>query len=175
MREGIASGVTSVRIGKAGRLWVGFTVTTRGVRKVVVEKSRSRAARAVGAEKRRMESAGRELARRFEAYARGKRGAFTGVKVDLAGMSEFGVQVLKCLRGIGFGKMRTYGRVAEEAGRPGAARAVGQVLAKNPIPLVIPCHRVVGRGGKLGGYSMVGGQALKRQLLAHEGLSGPWR
>ena len=66
------------------------------------------------------------------------------------------------------GQVRTYGQVARMAGRPGAARAVGQALKRNRWAPAIPCHRVVASGGKLGGYSGPGGPAAKRRLLSRE-------
>jgi methylated-DNA-[protein]-cysteine S-methyltransferase len=71
---------------------------------------------------------------------------------------------------IPFGRVLTYGEIAAALGLPGAARAVGQANGKNPLPIFIPCHRVVAGGGKLGGYSA--GLERKRWLLAHEGI-GP--
>jgi methylated-DNA-[protein]-cysteine S-methyltransferase len=66
----------------------------------------------------------------------------------------------------------TYGQLAKAAHRPGAARAVGSVMARNPIPIIIPCHRVVASGAnRVGGFSAPGGSVLKQKLLAHEGLS----
>jgi O-6-methylguanine DNA methyltransferase len=65
----------------------------------------------------------------------------------------------------------TYGRLAEAAGHPGAARAVGQALSKNPIPLLIPCHRVLASGGSPGGFSAHGGLATKAKMLEIEGAT----
>jgi methylated-DNA-[protein]-cysteine S-methyltransferase len=70
------------------------------------------------------------------------------------------------------GKTKTYGELAEAAGAPGAARAVGTACGRNPIPIVIPCHRVTAAGGRLGGYSGLGGLETKRFLLALEGGQG---
>ena len=67
--------------------------------------------------------------------------------------------------------MRTYGALAEALGRPGAARAVGSANGKNPVAILVPCHRVVAAHGRLGGYS--GGLEVKRKLLAHEAAHGP--
>lgn len=71
------------------------------------------------------------------------------------------------------GKTVTYAELARRAGSPGAARAVGQAMAKNPWPVVIPCHRVVAGNGRLGGYSGRGGVATKRKLLQLEGVVFP--
>ncbi len=77
--------------------------------------------------------------------------------------------VLRATGRIPRGQVRTYGQLAAQLGRPGAARAVGNALAANPFPLAIPCHRVVRAGGRLGGFG--GGTALKRALLAREGVA----
>jgi O-6-methylguanine DNA methyltransferase len=77
--------------------------------------------------------------------------------------------VLALLRRIPTGQVRTYREIAKTLGQPGAARAVGMACARNPLPLLIPCHRVVRTDGGLGGYSLRGGVALKRRLLEAEG------
>jgi methylated-DNA-[protein]-cysteine S-methyltransferase len=74
---------------------------------------------------------------------------------------------------IPFGRVRTYGEIARSLGRPGAARAVGQATGRNPVAILIPCHRVVGHGGRLTGFG--GGLGVKRWLLEHEGLLLPLR
>ena len=74
------------------------------------------------------------------------------------------------------GATLTYGSIADRIGAPGAAREVGEALGRNPFPLIVPCHRVVAAGGKLGGFSANGGAATKRRLLAIErarASSGP--
>lgn len=81
--------------------------------------------------------------------------------------TAFARAVLQATADIPYGATRTYGELARAVDRPGAARAVGQVMGRNPLPLVIPCHRVVASGGRLGGFT--GGLDLKRALLDHEG------
>ena len=76
--------------------------------------------------------------------------------------------MLEACRAIKVGETVTYGSLAAAAGSPGAARAVGGVMAGNPVPLVIPCHRVVGAGGEMVGFSGAGGQETKLRLLEHE-------
>ena len=85
------------------------------------------------------------------------------------GLTPFQVAVLEQCRSIGYGEVRTYGWLAARVGKPGAARAVGQVMARNPLPLLVPCHRVVAAGG-LGGFG--GGLALKARLLEQERHGG---
>jgi O-6-methylguanine DNA methyltransferase len=89
--------------------------------------------------------------------------------VDLRGLTEFQVAVLRKAAAIPRGQVRPYGWVAKEIGKPGAVRAVGSALAHNPIPLIIPCHRVVRSDGSLGEYSM-GATENKRALLEAEGM-----
>ena len=98
-------------------------------------------------------------------YARGERRAFS-VPVEPTG-TPFQMAVWRELRRIPYGETRTYGAVARAVGRPKAARAVGMANHDNPIPVVIPCHRVVGADGKLTGFG--GGLELKRALLELEG------
>ncbi len=88
--------------------------------------------------------------------------------LDLTGMSPFQLQVLKLTSEILYGQTRTYKEIAALTGNPNAARAVGRVEATNPIPLVIPCHRVIGSDGTLHGYGGPGGIKLKAWLLRLE-------
>jgi methylated-DNA-[protein]-cysteine S-methyltransferase len=83
-------------------------------------------------------------------------------------LTEFQKDVLKACRRIPPGRTLTYGQLAEKLGHPRAARAVGNALARNPVPLVVPCHRVVAGGGKFGGFSAEAGVPLKKRLLALE-------
>ncbi len=100
--------------------------------------------------------------REVREYLAGRRQAFT-VPVDLDGVPTFHRQVLRTLVAVRCGETVSYGALAARAGRPRAARAVGQAMARNPVPLLVPCHRVVASGGRLGGFG--GGPALKRRLL----------
>ena len=76
--------------------------------------------------------------------------------------------VWKACRAVGYGKTTSYGELARRAGRPGAARAVGTAMRRNPWPIVVPCHRVLKGDGSIGGYSGRGGVKFKRQLLEME-------
>ncbi len=111
----------------------------------------------------------RRPAKALADYLSGKalRGRFS---VDLSLVtSEFDRAVLKELFKTRVGTTTTYGALAEKVGRPGAARAVGGAMRRNPIPIVVPCHRVLPTTGKVGNYT--GGIDKKRWLLAHEGIS----
>ncbi len=91
------------------------------------------------------------------------------IPVDLAGLTRFQQEVLEATRTIPPGQKATYGEIARWIGRPRAARAVGQALRRNPVPFLVPCHRVVGSGGHLGGYGGAEGLPVKIYLLRHEG------
>ena len=95
-------------------------------------------------------------------------GRATGLRYDLAGLSEFERAVLLKALEIPPGEVRPYGWVAREIGRPRAVRAVGSALGRNPVPVLIPCHRVVRSDGHLGQYGL--GVPLKRALLGAEGV-----
>lgn len=90
------------------------------------------------------------------------------VPIVLDGFSSFGISVLTTCRAIKFGQTITYGQLAKKSGRPNASRAVGSTLAKNPLPLIIPCHRVIRCDGKVGGFSAPGGIILKKRMLELE-------
>ncbi|HLN85091.1 MAG TPA: methylated-DNA--[protein]-cysteine S-methyltransferase [Candidatus Limnocylindrales bacterium] len=101
-------------------------------------------------------------------YLAGQRTVFD-LAVDLSGLTPFQQEVLAVTRQIPAGQTWSYQRVAHEMGRPKSSRPVGQALARNPIPIVIPCHRVIASDGSLGGYSGGSGLKAKRWLLQHEG------
>jgi methylated-DNA-[protein]-cysteine S-methyltransferase len=121
-----------------------------------------------GAQHRRWNDA---LVRKLQAYARGVPETFSDVEIDLGGYTEFQLKVIRACRRVPWGTTVSYGELALRAGFPGAARAVGTCMARNRIPLVIPCHRVLGADGRLHGYSGVGGLTMKRQLLELKGAS----
>ncbi len=91
------------------------------------------------------------------------------IPLILDGFSSFGISILTTCREIEIGQTITYGKLAKKAGRPNASRAVGSTLAKNPLPLIIPCHRIIRSDGKLGGFSAPGGIILKKKMLELEG------
>jgi len=115
------------------------------------------------------------LARRLQAYARGSLDDFRDVPISLDGLRSFHRRVIEQCRRIPFGQTRTYGQLAALAGSPGAARAVGNVMSSNLTPLVVPCHRVVACGGKLGHYSAAGGRRMKLRLLESEAAAAARR
>ncbi|WP_214083731.1 methylated-DNA--[protein]-cysteine S-methyltransferase [Methanothrix sp.] len=108
------------------------------------------------------------LAERIAAHLE-KGGPCPSVELDLSGCTDFQKRVYSTVQGIERGGRMTYGEVALLAGRPGAARAVGRAMATNPFLIIVPCHRVVARGG-LGGFAL--GLDVKERMLALESLEG---
>jgi methylated-DNA-[protein]-cysteine S-methyltransferase len=102
-------------------------------------------------------------------YFAGEAVDFSGVAVDLSALSDFQQRLYQSLRGVGFGRTTTYGELARRLDCADA-RDVGQAMGKNPVPLIIPCHRVLAAGGKPGGFSAPGGVVTKEKLLALEGV-----
>lgn len=99
----------------------------------------------------------------------GERTDLSAVGLDWGGVPPFERRVYELARTIPPGATLTYGEVAGRLGEPGAAQAVGQALGRNPFPIVVPCHRVLAAGGKMGGFSANGGVTTKRRLLTIEG------
>lgn len=97
--------------------------------------------------------------------------ALDDVVLDLDGVSDLRQQIYAVLRTVGPGETITYGEIAERLEMPNGAREIGQAMGRNPVPLIVPCHRVLAAGGKLGGFSAPGGVVTKTRLLAIEGAS----
>jgi methylated-DNA-[protein]-cysteine S-methyltransferase len=119
-------------------------------------------ARTFGTRVLRVPKAVDPVVRELDEYFEGRRQSFD-LPVDLRGRTDFSRAVLEKLARVPFGEVTTYGTLAAQAGRPRAARAVGTIMNRNPIPIVLPCHRVIGASGDLVGYG--GGLDRKRQLL----------
>jgi methylated-DNA-[protein]-cysteine S-methyltransferase len=113
-----------------------------------------------------------ELRDRLTRYARGERVEFDDLQLQLPQLTQFQSRVVAETRRIGYGQTTSYGELALAAGYPRAARAVGSVMAANRFPILIPCHRVLGAGGKLRGYSAPRGINLKQLLLDMEAAAG---
>jgi methylated-DNA-[protein]-cysteine S-methyltransferase len=105
----------------------------------------------------------------LERYFRGEKIDFSPLRLDLRASSLFHKAVYDATRAIGWGAVATYGEIARDVGSPGAARAVGHALSRNPIAVIIPCHRILAAGGKIGGFSAHGGAGAKARLLEIEG------
>ncbi len=106
-----------------------------------------------------------DLTEELNAYLKGDLHDFT-IPLDMRG-TAFQLEVWEALRSIGYGELRSYGQIANQIGKPKAVRAVGAANGANPVPIIVPCHRVIGSGANLIGYG--GGLALKEQLLRLEG------
>lgn len=114
----------------------------------------------------RDDSALKAAAAELDAYFAGDLRDFS-TEVDLCGVTPFTTRVLEAAQDIAFGEVTSYGELARKLGAPAASRAVGGALGRNPVPIIVPCHRVLQHGGRLGGYT--GGLDIKRTLLALEG------
>ena len=121
------------------------------------------------AETLRPRGALRELIGRIRKHLDGRVDPLTDVPVDYRGLSPFTIRVCRTLRRVKPGRVLGYGDLARKAGSPGAARAVGSVMARNRTPLLVPCHRVLPSSGGLGAFSSAGGPPLKARLLHVEG------
>ncbi|MCX6071905.1 MAG: methylated-DNA--[protein]-cysteine S-methyltransferase [Chloroflexi bacterium] len=153
-------GVVYLAAGPRGLVAVGLTTDERSfVRRVAC---------AAGKAPVRSAAKLREPRRQMQEYLGGKRESFD-LALDLRGATPFQREVLEAVRRIPRGTVLTYGTLAARLGRPNAGRAVGQALAHNPLPVLIPCHRVVSQEGELRGYlgDRIG---LKARLLALEGV-----
>jgi len=145
--------------------WVGFSYSSRGLRRLILPRSdRAAVARELGLPPIAALAPWEALRRGLLAFLGGT-GGCPDVPVDLTGVAVFTGRVLNAARTIPPGSTITYGELARRAGSPRASRAAGQVMARNPVPLVIPCHRVVAAAGP-GGFA--GGLAMKCRLQALE-------
>ena len=142
-----------------GLVFVDLQVTEQAV----VESLQRRGYRVVGVDTARLSDCLRQLSE----YLEGKRQTFN-IPIDWTGLTPFQIQALQATYAIPYGQTRTYGQLARGIGRPRAARAVGRAEATNPMPLVIPCHRVIGEDGKLHGYGAGNGLETKAWLLRME-------
>jgi methylated-DNA-[protein]-cysteine S-methyltransferase len=111
-----------------------------------------------------------KLVEAVQRYLAGEVVDFSGFPVDLGKQPPFRTRVLEACRRIPYGRTMTYAQLAAKAGNPHAARAAGSAMSHNPVPIIIPCHRVLRTGGGLGGFSSPGGVSLKERLLAMESV-----
>lgn len=150
--------------------WIGIAFGEAGLRVATLPQASSESAVdelvGLGAETPAAAEEVGDLPQRLQLYARGEPVAFPD-RLDLDHSTPFLRAVWQATREIPRGETRSYGWLAQRVGHPGAARAVGQAMRLNPLPIVIPCHRVVASDGGLGGYG--GGLDLKRRLLRLEG------
>jgi methylated-DNA-[protein]-cysteine S-methyltransferase len=106
----------------------------------------------------------------LQSYMSGRSVDFAAVAIDLTDVGPFEQKVYAAARAVPWGQTVSYGELARRTGSPGAARAVGQALSRNPVPVIIPCHRILGKGHRVGGFSAHGGAFTKERLLALEGV-----
>lgn len=160
---------------ETGLGWLGLLFSPRGLRATTLPRpspaEAEAAALALGGRQPAPAAQAQAVARRLQDYARGLPVSFHDLPLDLEGLGPFQRRVLEALLRLPWGQVTTYGELARQAGRPGAARAVGRIMATNPLPIVVPCHRVLGADGSLTGYG--GGLELKARLLALEGARVP--
>lgn len=154
-------------IGTVRAAWTGRGLVCLGLSDETEEAFRTRVRMRAGEEPRRDDSRQAELE---ELLRRWLAGEAVDPVLDLSGLGPFERAVLERTRRIPRGQVETYGSIARALGNPRAARAVGAALRRNPIPLLIPCHRVVSSTGRLQGFAY-GGPARKAQLLKMEGCS----
>ena len=112
-----------------------------------------------------------QLINRIDDYASGELVDFSDVVLDLSGVPTFHRRAYETLLAFGWGQTTTYGELARALGDVTLSRAVGQAMGANPMPLIIPCHRVLASNGKTGGFSAPGGAQAKVRMLALEGVS----
>lgn len=164
----------SVTVFKTPLGWAGISMSGKRIRRIVLPQRSAAAVRqeleadAAPREKTLKAAEGQRAVRLLAAYLAGRPVSFD-LPLDLGYYTPFQRSVWKAAAAIPFGQTRSYAWIARKIGKPGAARAVGQALGANPIPVIIPCHRVISASGRLGGFS--GGLGMKRKLLELEGGS----
>jgi methylated-DNA-[protein]-cysteine S-methyltransferase len=163
------SGGTKYTVANIGVGWVGVLGADSGLLKITLPQGTAQEAeRLLGGGLRETVRAGdffTDLIERLKSYFGGQRVAFDD-ELDLSAATAFQREVWQLTRLIPYGETRSYSWVAEKLAKAGVGRAVGQALARNPLPIIVPCHRVVAKDGGLGGYS--GGLARKKSLLRLE-------
>jgi methylated-DNA-[protein]-cysteine S-methyltransferase len=162
-----AFGGAGIAWGSAGILAVAYPDATQAAVRAALLK------RAAAAVERQPSD---EIARVIEAIAalfRGEKRDLHFAALDMTAVDAFSAGVYRETRKIAPGEVRTYGEIAQALGGPLLAQRVGQALASNPFPIIVPCHRVIGADGRLVGFSAPGGVAAKRRLLAVEGALAP--
>lgn len=115
-----------------------------------------------------------EAIRRVQALLDGAKDDLRDVELDPDGVPEFNQRVYAVTRAIPPGEVLTYGEVARRVNQPGSAQAVGRALGRNPYPIIVPCHRVMGADGRMVGFSAPGGTTTKLRMLAIEGAADPY-
>jgi methylated-DNA-[protein]-cysteine S-methyltransferase len=173
MTENIHHTLFDTAIGPCGVAWSARGLTALALperdaaatEKRLIAKSKSRG-------KAAPPSAVAQAIAQIQKYCAGERIDFAAVPLDLSAIDPFRRKLYEAMRGLRFGETTTYGELAKQTGGIDweATRDVGIAMGRNPLPIVVPCHRVLAAGGKLGGFSAYGGTATKEKLLALEGV-----
>lgn len=170
-REGFA--LFDTAIGRCALVWRGGLVVGAALPEASDEKARlSLARRFPGAVQAEPPPFAAEAIERISSLLAGGKTDLGDIRVDPEG-SAFERNVWQAARRIPCGQVRSYGDIAREIGAPGAAQAVGLALGRNPVPIVVPCHRVLAADGRSGGFSAPGGVATKFRILEIEGARRP--
>ncbi|MFL6846203.1 MAG: methylated-DNA--[protein]-cysteine S-methyltransferase [Allosphingosinicella sp.] len=160
-------------IGRCALVWRGGLVIGAALPEASDEQARARLAkRFPGAEEAAPPPFAAEAIARIAGLLGGEKADLDDIPLDLRG-SELELAVWEAARRIPCGEVRSYGEIAREIGRPKAAQAVGVALGRNPVPIIVPCHRVLAADGKAGGFSAPGGVATKFKILEIEGARRP--
>jgi methylated-DNA-[protein]-cysteine S-methyltransferase len=158
-------------LGTLGLAWSGAGIVRLQLPESTRDATERRLIRRVNlAENAKPPAAVAQASRQLQRYTKGERVDFSDVELDLNAVGDFHRTIYAAARRLGWGETTTYGALAREAGSPDAARAVGQAMGRNPVPIIVPCHRVLASGQKIGGFSAFGGAATKERLLAMEGV-----
>lgn len=164
--ESLTSVVVETALG-----WAGVALSSAGIRHATLFHASAESCagelRAAGADASETGPRAHEIARLLTSYARGEGALLDDYPVDLPACTPLQARVWLALRRVPFGETRSYGWLANEVGVPGKARPVGSINGSNPVPLWLPCHRIIGADGSLVGYG--GGLEMKRRLLELEG------
>ncbi len=166
--------IFATALGPCGIAWNERGITRVQLPEADPERTESRLCELAGhPERARPPSYVKEAIGRIERHLGGRMEDLSGPRIDTEGLPDFHRRIYAVAREIPAGRAVTYGELAALAGSPGAARAVGQAMARNPVPLLVPCHRVLGSGRRLNGFSAFGGCETKARLLALEGVRIP--
>ncbi|WP_265517091.1 methylated-DNA--[protein]-cysteine S-methyltransferase [Nitratireductor luteus] len=159
--------------------WCGLAWSDAGVARTVLpstsenEARRGITAKAPNAAEEAPDALAGQIVTKMQRYFEGEREDFSEVPLDLGQMPPFNRAIYTAARALRYGETTTYGGLAARAGFPTASRETGVAMGRNPVPLIVPCHRVLAAGGKLGGFSAPGGVLTKQRMLALERARPP--
>lgn len=162
--------VFDTAIGRCGIAWSDRGLTRLQLPEADAAATEARLARTSGARASTLPTSMETVIAEVRRYCAGQAVDFGPIELDLNGVPPFHQEVYEAARAVAWGETVTYGELARRIASPGAARAVGQALGRNPMPIIVPCHRVLASGRKMGGFSAYGGVTLKERLLAMEGV-----